>query len=253
MSTPLRAPAAEAPTRDGLWPMPPGPAHEETHLRRNGSGRDLVSATAEGLILSFAVAAGLAGAAAANPVILAAGLAVAAAGCVVAGLGRYLAARGKAELYAAERRREEEETIRDADRERWEVAAILHRYGVHGEALRMAVDSVCAERRRWVDFMMRFELDLKEPVLRDAAWAAAAAGGAHSVGGLVALSPYMLMPERGDALAVSSALTAAALAALGGLKARAAGLPALRGAARLPALGGLAALAAAVAARAAGG
>jgi hypothetical protein len=79
------------------------------------------------------------------------------------GLGGYLAARTEAEHFTAERKREEEETEIYPDRERWEVAAILHRYGVRGDALRMAVDSICADKRRWVDFMMRFELDLKEP------------------------------------------------------------------------------------------
>ena len=151
MST--QPPESEAPSRDGLWPMPPGPAHEERHFTQNEVVRDLVIGTADGLTVPFALAAALSGAVAANPLIVTAGLAEIAAGCVAMGLGGYLAARTDAEHFAAERKREEEETEIYPDRERWEVAAILHRYGVRGDALRAAVDSICADKRRWVDFM----------------------------------------------------------------------------------------------------
>ena len=163
MQTTVQAPVTEAVNRDGLWPMPPGPPHEEKHFAQNEVVRDLVIGSADGLVVPFALAAGLAAAGLAKPVIVTAGLAAIAAGGLAIGLGRYLAARGEAEHYAAERRREEMETVEYEDRERWEVAAILHRYGVRGDALRLAVDSICADKRRWVDFMMRFELDLKEP------------------------------------------------------------------------------------------
>lgn len=242
-----------APTRDGLWAMPPGPPHEEKHFTQNELVRDLVIGTADGLTVPFALAAGLSGAVAANPLIVTAGLAEIAAGCVAMGLGGYLAARTQADHYAAERRREEQETHDYADRERWEVAAILHRYGVRGDALRMAVDSICADRKRWVDFMMRFELDLQEPQPDRAAKSAVAIGGAYVVGGLIPLAPYMLMPSTMGALAVSSAVTACALAVFGWLKAAATGLPRMAGAVQTLAIGGLAASVAYVVARAVGG
>jgi len=243
---------ASAP-RDGLPPMPPGPPHEESHFAASAAMRDMAVGAADGLVMPFAVAVGLSGAAAANPLTVAAGIVVIAAGGAAAGLGSYLAARTEADRYASERRREESETHQYPDRERWEVAAILHRYGVRGEALRLAVDSVCADRRKWVDFMMRFELDLQEPEPARAARSAAAIGGAHVAGGLIPLVPYMLLAETAPALAMSSAVTAAALFGFGWLKARALGLPALRGAARTLATGGVAAAAAYAVARAAGG
>jgi VIT1/CCC1 family predicted Fe2+/Mn2+ transporter len=242
MDTPEQAPAADVLTRDGLWPMPPGPPHEEKHFTQNEVVRDLVIGTADGLTVPFALAAGLSGAVAANPLIVTAGLAEIAAGCIAMGLGGYLAARSEADHYVAERKREEEETVDYEDRERWEVAAILHRYGVRGDALRMAVDSVCADRRRWVDFMMRFELDLKEPEPQRAAKSAIAIGGAYAVGGMIPLSPYMIFATTPPALAVSSVLTAIALFGFGWLKARATGLPAMRGALQTLGIGGVAAL-----------
>ncbi|WP_347543287.1 VIT1/CCC1 transporter family protein [Roseomonas sp. CAU 1739] len=233
--------------------MPPGPPHEEQHFSQTQLVRDAVAGAAGGLVLPFALAAGLAGVLGSNPPIVAAGLAVAAAGSIATALGGYLAARGEADHYAAERRREEEETVDYADRERWEVAAILHRYGVRGNALRLAVDSICADTRRWVDFMMRFELDLKEPEPQRAARSAAMTGIAHAAGGIVALVPYMAMDGVRDALGVSCAVAAIALAGLGWMKARGAGLPPLRGAIQTVGTGFAAAALAALVVQAAGG
>lgn len=249
------APAATeaVPTRDGLWPMPPGPPHEEKHFTQNEVVRDLVIGTADGLTVPFALAAGLSGAVAANSLIVTAGLAEIAAGCVAMGLGGYLAARTEADHYAAERRREERETFDYTDREHWEVAAILHRYGLRGDGLRTAVDSICLDRKRWVDFMMRFELDLQEPAPERAAQSAVTIGGAYVVGGLIPLAPYILMASPQGALAVSAIITACALAAFGWLKAAATGLPRMRGAVQTLAIGGLAAAVAYGVAKAVGG
>lgn len=243
----------ETPSRDGLWPMPPGPPHEERHFTASETIRDLVIGMADGLTVPFALAAGLSGAVAGNSLIVTAGLAEIAAGCVAMGLGGYLAARTSAEHYAAERKREEQETHDYTDRERWEVAAILHRYGVRGDALRLAVDSICADRRRWVDFMMRFELDLQEPQPNRAAISAVTIGGAYVVGGMIPLTPYMLVPDTTTALIISACVTALALTGFGWLKARATGLPATRGALQTLAIGGLAAAVAYVIAKLVGG
>ncbi len=249
METTTEAPPV---TRDGLWPMPPGPPHEERHFTQNEIMRDLVTGAANGLTLPFAVAIGLA-VVAGNPLVVAGGLAVVAAGALAHGLGGWLAARSEAAHYALERLREEEETVEYTDRERWEVAAILHRYGVRGDALRLAVDSICADTRRWVDFMMRFELDLQEPEPRRAARAALVTGGAFALAGLIPLLPFMLMASTGLAVAVSVVLTAAALGGFGWLKARAAGLAPVAGAVQAVGIGAAAALAALVLVRVATG
>jgi VIT1/CCC1 family predicted Fe2+/Mn2+ transporter len=228
--------------------MPPGPPHDEKHLAQDPTVRDLVIGAADGLILPFALAAALAGTAATHPFIVTAGLAAIAAGCVALGLGRHLAARNEAAHYAIERRREEEESVAYPDRERWEVAAILHRYGVRGEVLRQAVEAIAADRKKWVDFMMRFELELTEPDPNRATKSAATIAGASVIGGLIPLLPYMILGGTGPALAVSVLLTGTALLGFGWLKARASGHPPLRGALQTLAVGGVAALVAYLAA-----
>src|SRR4051812_3311613 len=244
---------APAPSREALPPQPPGPPEGEQHFTASETVRDLVIGTADGLTVPFALAAGLSGAVAANPLIVTAGLAEIAAGCVAMGLGGYLAARTDAQHYATERAREDVETREWPEREKWEVAAILHRYGLRGETLGRATEAIASDRKRWVDFMMRFELELSEPAADRAVRSAATIGGAYVVGGMIPLSPYILLDGVGEALVVSSALTGVALFGFGWLKARATGLPALRGAAQTLGIGGLAAMVAYAVAKLVGG
>ncbi|SDB42624.1 VIT1/CCC1 transporter family protein [Belnapia rosea] len=227
--------------REELPPPPPGPPEGEQHFTASATVRDLVIGMADGLTVPFALAAGLSGAVAANPLIVTAGLAEIAAGCVAMGLGGYLAARTDAQHFASERAREEQEIREYPDRERWEVSVILHRYGLRGEVLHRATEAIAADRRRWVDFMMRFELELAEPLPGRAARSAATIGGAYVVGGMIPLSPYILLSETHAALQVSAMLTGLALLGFGWLKARATGLPPLRGALQTLGIGGLAA------------
>lgn len=244
---------AEALNRDGLWPMPPGPPHVEKHIAEHPLVRELIAGAARGLPLPFAIAIGLAALQAPGTTILAAGAIAALAAAAAAAVGRILAARAAAAHYAAERRREEEETIAYPDRERWEVAAILHRYGARGDALRLAVDAICADRRRWVDFMMRFELDLQEPEPQRAAAAAIISGGAQALSGLIPLLPWMILGTGGPAVLLSVAVTAGALFGCGWLEARGSGLAPLRGALQGLAIGGAAGAAAWLLAAAIGG
>jgi sulfur carrier protein ThiS len=79
------------------------------------------------------------------------------------GLGGYLAARTDAEHYASERAREERETHEMPETEAAEVADVLRSYGLEEEKAATVVNAIRADKKRWVDFMMRFELGLEEP------------------------------------------------------------------------------------------
>lgn len=237
----LNPPALAEPSRDGLPPMPPGPPHEERHFAQDGTGRDLVLGASQGLALPFALSVALAGAGASSGVIVTAGLAAVAASSLAAALGGWVTAREEAAHYALERGREEEESHLYPDRERWEVAAILHRYGVKGDVLRQAVEAIAADRRKWVDFMMRFELDLSEPDPFRAARSALAMGGGGALAGLVPLLPFMM----GDRpLLASAVMTGLAMLGLGAVRAQAKGLPAAVGAVQAIGIGAAVAAAA---------
>lgn len=230
------------PYRDGLPPAPPGPPEGEQHSMLRAAQVPLLAGLSQGPLLPVALVVALLAVGGGTGAALAGGLAALAAGAILAGLGRYFAVLGAAERYAAERRREEAETHSYPERERWEVAAILHRYGLRGDTLARAVEGIAADRRRWVDFMMRFELDLIEPQPAHAAREALVLSAGFVLGGVVALLPLWLAPGLGWPGPVG--LGAALMLGAGWLLAHAEGQVPAGGAARALGLGVAAALAA---------
>jgi vacuolar iron transporter family protein len=219
-------------------------AHMEKHFISTAAVRDIVIGMADGLTVPFALAAGITGAIASTRIVVTAGLAEIIAGSIAMGLGGYLAAKTDSEHYASEMRREIEETVEIPDQEQEEVAKVFRGYGVAEEHVRPVVNAICADQKRWVDFMMRFELGLEEPDPTRAARSAATIAASYVVGGLIPLAPYMLFGNIFTALWVSVGVTLIALLAFGFIKARFTDVSPLRGALQTAFVGGLAASAA---------
>ena len=228
--------------------MPQAP-HVERHFSASEAVRDVVIGMSDGLTVPFALAAGLTSAVSSTGIIVTAGLAEIAAGSIAMGLGGYLAARGDAEHYHAERLREEREILEVPQVEKREVQGILEDYGLSPEESRPVVEALARRPEAWVDFMMRFELGLEEPDPRRALASALTIAASYIVGGLVPLAPYMVVAEPHRALLWSVPVTGLALFAFGYGKARLTGTSALRGAAQTAMIGGLAAGAAFLIAR----
>ena len=198
----------------------PQPSHVETHFTASETVRDIVIGMSDGLTVPFALAAGLSGAVASTGLIITAGLAEVAAGAIAMGLGGYLAARTDAEHYAAELAREERETLELPEKETAEVAEIFHGYGLPDETVNLVVGAISADRKRWVDFMMRFELGLEEPDPCRARNSALTIALSYVAGGLVPLAPYFVLPSVPRALLCSIGITLLALLAFGYVKGR---------------------------------
>jgi vacuolar iron transporter family protein len=79
------------------------------------------------------------------------------------GLGGYLAARTDAEHYDSEYAREERETVSLPDVEMEEVASIFRSYGLPETTVTTVAQAIGSDRRRWVEFMMKFELRVDKP------------------------------------------------------------------------------------------
>lgn len=222
----------------------PQTQHVEKHFTASERVRDVVIGMSDGLTVPFALAAGLSGAVDSNRVIITAGLAEIAAGAIAMGLGGYLAARTDAEHYASERAREMRETIEIPHEEKREVAEVLEHYGLPGDLAHTAANALSKDRRRWIDFMMRFELGLEEPDPRRARTSALTIGLSYIAGGLVPLAPYFLLHTTAGALKGSIALTLVALLLFGYVKGRFTVKKPLRSAWQTAVVGGLAAAAA---------
>ncbi|WP_240907346.1 VIT1/CCC1 transporter family protein [Paludisphaera rhizosphaerae] len=223
--------------------------HAEEHFLAGDAVRDVVIGMADGLTVPFALAAGLTGAVQGNGLIVTAGLAEVAAGSIAMGLGGYLAARGEADYYDRERRREVSEVVNFPQLEEAETIAIFEEYGLNPYQIEPILDAFRDRPEAWVDFMMRFELGLERPASNRALVSAATIGGSYIVGGLIPLGPYMLMQSTYGALAVSVVVTLLALLIFGYVKGRITGLRPFRGALETATIGGLAALAAFLIAR----
>ena len=222
----------------------PTTAHLEKHFTSTAAVRDIVIGMADGLTVPFALAAGLTGAIASTRIVVTAGLAEIVAGSIAMGLGGYLAAKTDSEHYASERRREIEETVEIPDQEQEEVAKVFRGYGMAEEQLRPVVNAISSDQKRWVDFMMRFELGLEEPEPSRAGRSAGTIAASYIVGGLIPLTPYMLVGQIFTALSVSVGVTLLALLIFGFIKARYTDVAPWRGALQTALVGGLAAAAA---------
>src|SRR5208337_3371825 len=148
--------------------------HIERHFTASEAVRDVVIGMSDGLTVPFALAAGLSGSAVATTaIIVTAGLAEIAAGSIAMGLGGYLAARTDTEHYESELKREYRETVELPEIETEEVAKVFRDYGLTEAQMAPVVSTIISNQKRWVDFMMRFELGLEVP---DPARAARSAG-----------------------------------------------------------------------------
>jgi vacuolar iron transporter family protein len=230
----------------------PQTRHVEKHFTASETVRDIVIGMADGLTVPFALAAGLSGAVEATGIIITAGLAEVAAGAIAMGLGGYLAARTDAEHFASERAREERETEVMPEEEAAEVAAVLRSYGLEGDKVAVVVDSIRADKKRWVDFMMRFELGLEEPDPKRARNSAFTIALSYIAGGMVPLAPYFFMNSVHSALIGSVVVTLLALLLFGYIKGRFTTARPIRSAWQTVIVGGLAATAAFVIGKAIG-
>jgi vacuolar iron transporter family protein len=218
--------------------------HVEKHFTASATVRDIVIGMADGLTVPFALAAGLSGAVASTGIIITAGMAEIAAGSIAMGLGGYLAAKTDAQHYGSELDREMRETVELPERETEEVAAVFREYGLSREQAAPVVAAICSDQKRWVDFMMRFELGLEPPDPARAGRSAGTIAASYVVGGLVPLAPYMLMKSIHRALLGSVLVTLLALFVFGFIKGKFTTLAPWRSGLQTVLVGGLAAAAA---------
>ncbi len=214
--------------------------HVETHFEGSEIVRDVVLGMSDGLTVPFALAAGLSGAIASSRVVLVAGVAELAAGAIAMGLGGYLAARSETDTWHSELRREREEVAEVPSEEKEEVRKVFKGWGLEGGVLEAATEAVCADHERWVDFMMREELNLSEPDPKRARVSALTIGGSYVAGGAIPLAPYLFHVPITTALLASVVVTLLALAVFGAFKGRLTGRPPAAEALRTVLVGALA-------------
>lgn len=216
----------------------------EQHFTASEVVRDIVIGISDGLTVPFALAAGLSGTVNSTTIVVTAGLAEIAAGSIAMGLGGYLAAKSDAEHYLSELRREQRELREKPEAETQELIEIFQSYGLTIEQSGLIAKALFKNADKLIDFMMRFELGLEKPHPKRALKSALTIASSYIVGGLIPLSPYILISNAKNALIVSVIFTNIALAVFGYIKGRFTGMKPGRSAIQTVLTGGTAAAAA---------
>ncbi len=213
----------------------------EKHFQSSEKVRDFVIGMSDGLTVPFALAAGLSGAIDSTAIVITAGLAEIAAGSIAMGLGGYLAGRTQIEHYDAEERREYEEIDKLHEVEIHETKEIFAEYGLNDELQEKIAREMAKNPKKWVDFMMRFELGLERPDKNRALQSALVIGVSYVIGGLIPLSAYFFNDTTHEGLIYSSIITLICLIAFGLVKSKLTGQPLFKGTVRVALVGAMAA------------
>lgn len=202
--------------------MPLEHDHDPASIRARIAGRpealylrDWIYGGIDGAVTTFAIVAGVAGAELSVGVILILGFANLIADGFSMAAANYSGTKAEKDdadrVLAMERRH----IAAEPDGEREEIRQIFAAKGFEGDALERAVDTITADKDRWVQTMLVEEHHLA-PVARSPWTAAWVTFSAFAICGLVPLIPYMA----GGGFAVSTAMTAAVFFAIGSAKSR---------------------------------
>ncbi|MFN3848345.1 MAG: VIT1/CCC1 transporter family protein [Spirosomataceae bacterium] len=216
-------------------------SHNEAHLKSSDFITDIVIGMSDGLTVPFALAAGLSGAVSNTELVIAAGIAEIVAGSVAMGLGGYLAGQTEIEHYESELKREYDEVERLPEREKQEVKEVFAEFGLSENLQNAAVEELSKDKKKWVDFMMKFELGLEQPDPKRATKSAFTIGIAYILGGIVPLSPYFFTEDPQTGLAYSAVTTLICLFIFGYFKSKITGQQPLKGAIKVMLIGAAAA------------
>lgn len=209
----------------------------EQHFQSSAMVRDFVIGMSDGLTVPFALAAGLSGAVDSTPIIITAGLAEIAAGSIAMGLGGYLAGQTEIEHYDTEERREYAEIEKLHEVEIAETKEIFAEYGIDEPTQEKIAREMAKHPKKWVDFMMRFELGLERPDKHRAHQSALVIGLSYVLGGIIPLSAYFFTESPNEGLFYSSIITIISLVVFGLVKSKLTGQPLFKGAMRVAIVG----------------
>ncbi|MFN8117003.1 MAG: VIT1/CCC1 transporter family protein [Bacteroidia bacterium] len=209
----------------------------ENHLKSSDFISDIVIGMSDGLTVPFALAAGLSGAVDSNSIVITAGIAEIVAGSIAMGLGGYLAGKTEQEHYENELKREYDEVERVPEKEIAEVKEVFADYGLSPESQHLIAMELSKDKKKWVDFMMKFELGLEEPHPNRARNSALTIGTSYVVGGLLPLLAYVFTNNPTDGLILSAIFTTICLFIFGYFKSKVTGQSPFYGALKVTLIG----------------
>lgn len=202
-------------------------AHGITTLRSRL--RQIVYGGNDGIVTTFAVVAGFAGAGAEGTAqigvvaVILFGLANLFADAASMGLGEFLSSRAERDVYRKTRRDEVRRLRTEPVSERAEVLAILAEKGLSPRESAEFADQLERHPELMADFMMLYEFGLSAPDDGEEVWNGLTTFASFLAFGVLPLLPFFLGAPEARALVVSASSSFAALVLLGLLRAYATG------------------------------
>lgn len=150
--------------------MPADNSHNETALHKRGKLAasmegylgEFVYGGIDGCVTTFAVVAGAVGASLDSSVIIILGFANLLADGFAMSIGAYLSSKSAMDNYEKHKKVEYWEVDNLPEKEREEIREIYQEKGFEDPLLEQVVDTITANRDRWVDVMMKEELNMTE-------------------------------------------------------------------------------------------
>ncbi len=186
--------------------------------------RQIVYGGNDGIVTTFAIVAGFAGAQAdgvaqiGGLAVLVFGLANLFADAVSMGLGEYLSGRSQRDLYRSQRASELREIAENPEQEARELHAILVQRGLCEPDARATAEILTRHPEIMADLMMTYEFGMHDPDEDNPAVNGFITFLSFIVFGAVPLVPYFLLDPTDTTFRLSVLATAGALAALGLLR-----------------------------------
>jgi VIT1/CCC1 family predicted Fe2+/Mn2+ transporter len=184
-----------------------------------GSGtylRDMVYGANDGIITTFAVVAGVAGASLDVKIVLILGIANLIADGFAMATGNFLGTRSENQFKMREREMEEWEVVHVPDEEKKEIEAIFKKKGFSGEKLKQVTNIITSNKKVWVDEMMIHELGIIPGEEGNPLKNGFATFIAFVLAGFLPLIPYIIGVSDGFTIAII--MTGIALFSVGALR-----------------------------------
>lgn len=189
---------------------------EGRHRSAGGNAlRAAVLGANDGLVSNFSLVMGVAGAEMSASSILLTGLAGLLAGAISMALGEWISVQSSRELYQRQIEIETEEIERAPQEEAEELALIYQARGMEEKASQQLAQNIMSNRDTALEALSRDELGIDPEELGGSAWEAAITSFLmFAIGAILPVIPYIFMSGM-NAVALSAALSALGLFAIG--------------------------------------
>ncbi|MDO8558309.1 MAG: VIT1/CCC1 transporter family protein [bacterium] len=190
----------------------------ENSSTSGGYLRDAIYGVNDGIITTFAIVAGVAGASLSREIVVILGFANVIADGISMGMSSYLGMKSQRDFEARQRAREEMEIQLFPQEEREEVRNMYQAKGFSGVELERAVEIITGNKKRWVDEMMIGEHGVITGN-EETPWShGVVTFVAFIVAGTLPLIPFVLFGAGGHDFWISVASTATTLFFVGSLR-----------------------------------